>query len=230
VTPFRPTSPTRAAAVADAPAAARAATLVETILAGVTYREVTVPRTEIKGSMRLLRRAEETQIRIAIRRVFKEAGIELGPDAEAYPEYRELWRLHFIATAVRKPEDTAQPLMPVGDWEQCDDLQLLELWSAYQDFEAEFDPLGPNPPPLTDEEAGLIRAAAKKRRSRPADVLRLTQAGALRDFYGRGPGDLTDTEVMTWWWAWQGADRQLERAGRPRVPGLFINAEVEPPK
>ncbi len=161
---FNPTSPAR---VAPAPAEldARAGGLVEAVLGSVVHREVTVPRTQVKGAMRLLRRAEETEVRVLVRREMAERfGLrDGGPGVlESYAEWREAWRLHFVAIAVRNPLDPSQPLATVEEWAACDDVQLLALWSIYQDLEAELDPFGPTAPPLTEEEAGAIRAAAKK--------------------------------------------------------------------
>jgi hypothetical protein len=175
---FNPTSPPRAPAPPATDGPGGASSLVEAVLSGVMYREVTVPRTEVAGKMRLLRRSEETEVRMAVRRELAERfGLQDGGPGilEAYAEWREAWRLHFLARAIRDPRDPERPLATVDEWATCDDVQLLALWSLYQDLEAELDPFGPTAPPLTEEEAGAIRAAAKK-----GDLDLLTSFGSRR--------------------------------------------------
>ena len=152
-------------APATPPAGDRAERLVDAVLGGVTYREVIVPRTSVKGRMRLLQRGEEALVRSECRRELAERH-RIAPAApgvlESFPEWREERILRVLAIAVRDPADPSRPLAELDEWSTCDDVQLLALWDIYQDLEAELDPLGPSAPPLTAEEVGAIKSAAGK--------------------------------------------------------------------
>jgi hypothetical protein len=158
-----PTPPAAAAAAKDAAVAEQAEDIVAAALAGVAWRDVIVPRTSIRGRMRLLNRAEKAQVRMDVRRDLVERhGITPSPGWETLPEWREERVLRVVTTAVRDPADPGRQLADVDWWATLDDGQLDALWDAYQDLEAQADPLGPNAPPLSEKEVAAMLAAAKK--------------------------------------------------------------------
>lgn len=138
--------------------------LVDAVLAGVQYRDVTVPRTKFRGKLRLLKRSEEATVRSEVRRELAAQGIttDRPGQLELYPEWNEERVLHVLAFAVRHPLDPARALATIEEWGECDDMQLGALWQAYKDLEAELDPLGPTAPGLTPGELEELKAAAGK--------------------------------------------------------------------
>ena len=142
----------------------RGETLVDAVLAGAQWRDVTVPRTAYRGKMRLLKRTEERAVRVEVRRELATQGItaDRPGQLELYPEWNEERVLHVLAVAVRHPNNPARPLATIEEWDECDDMQLGALWQAYKDFEAELDPLGPTAPGLTPGELDELKAAAGK--------------------------------------------------------------------
>jgi hypothetical protein len=163
--PTSPARPTAAAPDADTAAAGRAERLVDAVLGGVTYKDVTVPRTQVKGRMRLLTRAESAQLSVDLRREMAERYSLTEPTPgmfEAFAEYREERVLRTVAVAVRDPADPTRPLADLEEWATCDDTQLVALWQAYKDLQDELDPLGPNAAGLTEQEVAALKAAAGK--------------------------------------------------------------------
>lgn len=143
-----------------APAAERGA-FVAAIVGARRLVSITVPRTEVTGSLRLLTRAETRAVRAEARRhVEAEFGLS-GATVEGAREFLEELCTRTIALAVRDPNNPDVPLADLGAWEECDDDQIGALWERYQDFEAELDPIGSAA--LTDEEFNAIRDAAKKK-------------------------------------------------------------------
>lgn len=139
--------------------------MVDAVLAGVQWRDVTVPRTKYRGKMRILKRTEESAVRVEVRRELAEThGITSDrPNVlETFPEWNEERVLRVLAIAIRHPRNPARPLATIDEWSECDDLQLGALWQAYKDFEAELDPLGANGPGLTPGELEELKAAAGK--------------------------------------------------------------------
>ncbi|MEO7735163.1 MAG: hypothetical protein ABIY55_29685, partial [Kofleriaceae bacterium] len=67
-----------------------------------------------------------------------------------------------------------------------------------------------------------------KKGRRSPEIVRLTQAGDLRDYYGRPACELTDTEVMCWWWASCEAWRQFRDDGKAGTKAT--NPDFELPK
>jgi hypothetical protein len=164
---FNPTSPARPAPGPDATAAAaeRAERLVDAVLGAVAFRDVAVPRTQVKGRMRLLTRAETAQVNVDLRREMADRYHLTEPTPgmfEAFAEYREERVLRTIAVAMRDPADPSRPLADLDEWATCDDQQLVALWEAYKDLQDELDPLGPSAPGLTGEEVAALKAAAGK--------------------------------------------------------------------
>lgn len=131
------------------------------VLGARVFVEVTVPRTSVRGSMRLLTRAEARLIRVQARR-FVEAEIGVtGPAAEAMIELHEEIATRTVAIAVRDPANRDIELADLSSWEACDDDQISQLFERYQDLEAELDPIGTSS--VTEEEVLAIREAAKKK-------------------------------------------------------------------
>jgi hypothetical protein len=127
--------------------------------------EITIPRTEIKAVMRLCSRREEFEAKAEARRAMLEAGYPVDANAVTALGASEQWlaevMVRMIAIAVRDPADPTKPLASLEDWQNCDDTQLVALWSLYQDHEHRIDPLGAAA--LTSEEQDALIAASKKK-------------------------------------------------------------------
>lgn len=151
---------------------AAAGELAAAILGGRTHVDVTVPRTTVRGAMRLLTRSENRAVRTAARAACRAAGV---PDAslEISRDWLEEVATRTIAIAMRQPGNTSLALASIEEWEDCDDEQIAALWERYKDLEEEFDPLGDGG---ADEAAAaeLIDAAKKK------DVALLMSFGSRR--------------------------------------------------
>lgn len=161
-------------APATSPAERQArAELAVSVLDAREHRPVMVPRTQVKGDMRLLSRREVSEVRAACRQMMAGLGIE-GHGIEGYAEWREAFNTRLVAIAVRSPVDHTQPLADLEDWEQCDEDQIIALWDLYQDMQAELDPLG-DTFVLAEDDARAIKLAAKKK-----DVLLLTSYGSQK--------------------------------------------------
>lgn len=154
-----------------APAAAKAdvRSLAEMIGAR-RHVDIVVPRTEIRGKMRLCSRAEELEANADARRTMIEAGFPVDTGAHSALGGTIHWSLEvavrMLAVAVRELENTERALASVDEWRECDDQQILALQTRYQDLVAELDPLGANA--LTDGQLAGLTAAAKKK---DADLL-----------------------------------------------------------
>jgi len=167
---LRPSVPAPAATAAAREARAE---LAASVLDGREHRPITVPRTTIRGALRLLTRSETKGLRAACRAYMRELGIE-GPGLEGYVEWREEFNTRLVAIAVRHPDDHARPLADLEEWEACDDDQILAIWESYQDMQADLDPLGEGFV-LDQADADAIFAAAKKK-----DVALLTSYGSQK--------------------------------------------------
>lgn len=137
---------------------AAAGDLVAAILAGRVFVDVVVPRTEVRGEMRLLTRAESASVRTATRQALLERrvpdrGMEEGRD------WLEEVATRTIAIAVRQAGNTALALAPLEEWEQCDDDQIAALWLRYTDL----DESSAQVETLTDGELVVLTEAAKKK-------------------------------------------------------------------
>jgi hypothetical protein len=145
------------------------------VLKGREFRPVTVPRTEVKGDMRLVTAAEVKDIRYACRAMMAEMGIQ-GHGLTAYPEYLEEFNLRLVAASIRLPAARDQPLADIDAWRQCDPDQIATLFALYQAMEAELDPLGAGAAGelgITEQELAEIEALAKRK-----DVGQLTSFGS----------------------------------------------------
>lgn len=138
---------------------AAAGELVSSVLGARTYVDVTVPRTSVRGSMRVLTRAESKQVRADARREclrlgVGEAGVEMSRD------FLEEVGTRTIALAVRQAGNQALALAPLEEWEACDEDQIAALWQVYKDLEESLDPVGIG---CTEAEFIAIEDAAKKK-------------------------------------------------------------------
>lgn len=139
---------------------------------GRVHIEITVPRTEIKGRMRLVSRAEASKITVMVRKYFRD--LEM-PDSPALLSAQGLiheWTneiaVRHLHVAVRMPDDESKPLASLDEWRDCDDDQIATLWEQYQDHGDNIDPFGDNAT-LSERERVEIETALGKRN---ATVLR----------------------------------------------------------
>lgn len=137
--------------------AAAAGDLVASVLETRTHVDVTVPRTEVKGRMRLLTRAETKSVRADARRECQRLGLK---DEEYGRDFLDEVGVRSVALAVRQPGNEALALAPLEEWEACDEDQIAALWQQYKDLEEHLDPLGAE---CTEAEVTLIAEAAKKK-------------------------------------------------------------------
>lgn len=132
--------------------------------------EVTVPRTQVKGRMRVLSRSETRAVRFEARAKLQELGI-VG-DVDGIREWNEEIATRTLAVAVRALKGD-EVLASLEAWEECDDDQINALWSRYKDLCNELDPLADTK--LSEADAQQIAAAAKKK-----DSILLTSYGSLK--------------------------------------------------
>lgn len=115
------------------------------LLGAREYATVTIPRTTIRGSMRLLSRIEISQVRASARAALAERGITIGLQELALPDTQDEWNCEVaartLAVAVRDPSNTLMPLDAVEEWLECDDDQIAALYEQYKDMAARLDPL-----------------------------------------------------------------------------------------
>jgi hypothetical protein len=170
---LRPRDAAPAPRAADERAALLAAAgLAAGVLDARAYVEITVPRTAVRGRMRLLTRAEVHQVRHESRLALQAIGLDVAARSPAPEEFRE-WHEELVtrtvALAVRML-DVEAPLAPLEEWHLCDDAQINSLWERYRELENAVDPLAL--PTLSEELFNEILDAAKKK------------AGALLTSYG----------------------------------------------
>ncbi|MBA2718933.1 MAG: hypothetical protein H0U52_06800 [Chloroflexi bacterium] len=126
--------------------------------------DIVVPRTQIPAKMRLLSRREEFEAKSEARTAMLDAGYPLGGESREFGT-AEQWlvevAVRMVAVAVREPTNPERALASIDDWRDCDDNQILALWSEYCDLAARLDPVGSNK--LTDQELDGIIASAKKK-------------------------------------------------------------------
>ena len=127
--------------------------------------DITVPRTDVRGKMRLCSRAEELEANADARAAMVEAGYPVNAEAHTALGGTQQWlvevAVRMLAVAVRDPSNTDLALASLDEWRDCDDQQILALWSRYQDLANELDPLGAGT--LTDDQLAQLTAAAKKK-------------------------------------------------------------------
>lgn len=131
------------------------------------FLDIVIPRTAIKARLRLCSRREEFQAKAEARAAMLEAGYPVDGNAIGALGAAEQWlaevMVRMLAIAVREPGTSPNPpaLATLEDWQDCDDQQLIALWTMYQDHEHRHDPIGADR--LTDEELAAIVAASKKK-------------------------------------------------------------------
>ena len=146
---------------APTPTQRKAVHMVDAVMLGRRWRDVTIAGTDLRGRMRLLTRAETAKNRDDVRAALAARGLAAGAPGvlEGFPEWREEMILRTVAVAVRDDQD--EPLGTIADWSELTDVQLSALWDAYQDFETELDPFGSEGAALTASDARAILEAAK---------------------------------------------------------------------
>ena len=134
--------------------------------------DVVVPRTTVKGRMRLVSRAELFEVQAETRQALTDAGFPVDASALTALGAGEQWQYELIARvlskAVRDPRDESRELCSVPDWRECDDDQLAALYQQYKDLAQRLDPLGQGSAVLTQELVAELTACAKKK---DADLL-----------------------------------------------------------
>lgn len=140
--------------------------------------DVTIPRTEIRGKMRLVTRTENAEARGAARKSLKANGVPIDAGQISAPTVIDEWNneiaVQTLARAVRDPKDKRMPLAPIEDWrDTLDDDQIAALYLEYKDLATRLDPIGATD--LTPHELTVIEDAAKKK-----DVDSLMSFGSLK--------------------------------------------------
>lgn len=140
--------------------------------------DVTIPRTQIKGRMRLVVRHEVAALRSETYAFFAAEERAVTPATLALPAVLEDWNaeiaVRHLAIAVRDPADESKPLASLDEWRELDDDQIGALLGEYKDLGARLDPIALDTH-LTSEEEAALRAAAKK-----GDVEILMSFGCLK--------------------------------------------------
>lgn len=138
---------------------AAAGELVASVLGARVHIDVTVPRTEVRGRMRVLTRAESKQVRSEARRECQRLGLK-DEGLEYARDFMEEVGTRSVAIAVRQPGNEALALAALEEWERCDEDQIAALWQIYKDLEESLDPIGVG---CTEAEFLVIEDAAKKK-------------------------------------------------------------------
>ena len=145
---------------------ARADELVDGVLGSPVFVDVVIPRTQVKGRMRLATRSERFEANAAARVALAGAGFPIDAAAIAALGAHEQWQyelgVRILAVAVRHPTNEDRALASLEDWRACDDDQIDAMWVEYQAHQARMNPLGADVD-LTDAEASAIIVAAKKK-------------------------------------------------------------------
>lgn len=147
------------------PAPSRVRGLAELVGARV-FVDVTIPRTQVTGKMRLISRAETALVNADARDALK---LPLDSKSLLGPGVMEDWlaevAVRTLAIAVRDPDEIDKPLDDVDTWrELVDDDQIAALWEQYKALAAKHDPLGETGAMLLseDEITQLTNALKKK--------------------------------------------------------------------
>lgn len=191
--------------------------------------DVTIPRTSIKGRMRLVSRMEALQADAETRRFLASHSFPIdgtGHAALGTPlTYSYEKQVRILAHAIRIPGEEHLALGSVDDYRDLDDDQLDQLGALYNDLQARLDPVGAESI-SSDEFEEIYELAKQKGRSWP-HAIRLREAGPLRDYFGRPACELTDTEVLLWSAMMTGA-REQASPRRPSSSERGKNAEFDP--
>lgn len=151
----------------SAPAALDVAGLTEMLGARV-HEDVVVPRTTVRGRMRLVSLTEAAIINADAQRwCAATLGLEVDTSTLLRPGVMDRWNAVVaaltMAVAVRDPADESKPLCPADEWLRCDDDQIAAIWVAYKGMAARLDPLGESDEDLTQLQIDELRAAIKKK-------------------------------------------------------------------
>jgi hypothetical protein len=150
---------------AETPGGIDASQLVDAIGARV-HVDVTIPRTTIRGRMRLVSRREMSTIKSETREYLKSEGFPVDATAVtalgAFDEYQYELGVRTLQVAVRDPRREQLALGKIEDWRELDDDQIAAVYERYKDLAARLDPLGSNVELSAGEVASLIDAAKKK--------------------------------------------------------------------
>jgi hypothetical protein len=157
--------PQSAVGVAASSAAEKTPSTIAASLGARVHIDVTIPRTDVRGRMRLCSRVEEFEAKAAARQVMLDAGYPVDGDAHAALGATEQWAAeimaHMLHKAVRDPANVELELAPIEDWRDLDDMQLIGLWNQYNDLGARLDPVGFGELPQAQLDA-IVHASKKK--------------------------------------------------------------------
>lgn len=146
--------------------AERLASDVVGALGAPRYEDVTIPRTQIQGKMRLVTRGELSAIRSACREYLAGRGFPVDANAASALGAKDEWdaelAVRTLQAAIREPANPDRALAPIEDWRECDDDQIEALYSKYLDYRERIDPLAAEVV-LTEAQFKAIEAAAKKK-------------------------------------------------------------------
>lgn len=146
-----------------------------TLAGAAVLIDVMVPRTSVRGRMRVLTRREVGGLKAAARQHFIELDLPGSPAELSVLGMHDEWAaelaLRHLAIAVRDPKDESKPLASLDEWGECDDDQIVALWERYKDHRDTVDPLASEA--LSDEDRAAIETAVKKK-----DVELLTSYGS----------------------------------------------------
>jgi hypothetical protein len=121
--------------------------------------EVTIPRTAIRGQMRVLSLHEQAAVRYEAREFL--LGRKFVEPLNTYREWHEEIAIRTLAVAVRNPHDLDDTLATLEAWSQCDEGQIDPLWQRYKDLQDSLDPLAR--PTMDEAEYLAMQDAAKKK-------------------------------------------------------------------
>lgn len=134
------------------------------VLGAVVHVDVIIPRTNIRGKMRLLRRTEAFETKAsAIAAMKRMPDLTWGHSGVAREDWNAELAVRTLAIAVRNPADVTKPLDDADAWaELLDDEQIGALFDEYEDMRVRLDPLA-HPVMLSDAEIAQLEAAVKKK-------------------------------------------------------------------
>lgn len=147
--------------------AATESTGLNDVLGVRTFRNVVIPRTEVRGCMRMLTRSESARVRVEARAALQKAGFPIDASAIAalggVDEWNAQIAVRSLALAIRDPLDVELALASVEEYEEsCDEDQLGALWEEYKAHAAAIDPLRVDAT-ISEDDFNQIRDAAKKK-------------------------------------------------------------------
>jgi hypothetical protein len=149
------------------PADSPAEVAVRVLTGAREFVDFVVPRTKIKGRLRLVERGEASAIVAEARRFFGALGLPNDPRSLAAAGLLTEWNseiaVRHLAVAVRDPADVSKPLAPIDEWRACDDNQIAAAWQDYQDLDERLDPMQNELAKVSENEFTQIKDAVKKK-------------------------------------------------------------------